>query len=178
MLKVSRNFRKLDKIADFIVHRFQGLTKDAISKSIQKKRDEIRRNIRSGGVPTQKLHPFTIWMKKSRKPLIDTGTLLNSIIVDELEDDNNILYYAGVDPFATVDGKSLLMIAARLEYGSEYPNSPQFITDRMRAFLLSRGLVLRKETKYLILPPRPFIRPAFKNIDIFLASNIRKKLVV
>lgn len=51
------------------------------------------------------------------------------------------------------DGKSVAQVAMWNEYGVAIP-----VSDRMRGFLGANGLHLKKTTKQLNIPPRPFMR--------------------
>lgn len=52
----------------------------------------------------------------------------------------------------------LASLAAVQEFGTKIP-----VTDKMRGFLGSQGLHLKKSTTHITIPPRPFMRDSFDN---------------
>lgn len=114
-----------------------------------------------GGKDMSPLHPFTIAMKGSSKPLIDHGDLLGSVGFRFI-DENTI--FVGVHRKAA-DGTD---VAAVHEYGVRIK-----VTPKMRAYLHARGLHLKKTTTEIFIPARPFVRPAYED---FKDKGIPKKL--
>jgi phage gpG-like protein len=92
-----------------------------------------------------KLHPFTIQRKKSDKPLIDTGKLRNSI-THKVEGDTVKVGVFGEEA----------LIASVHEFGCKIR-----VTEKMRKFLHAQGLHLRKDTEYITIPQRSFLRLGF-----------------
>lgn len=70
--------------------------------------------------------------------------------------------FADWDPFTA-------KIAALQEYGYEIT-----VTDRMRRYLASQGLLLRKETTHLHVPSRPFFRTG---VDRYEKSGLERKVL-
>lgn len=64
------------------------------------------------------------------------------------------------------DESKILMIATVHEFGVRIG-----VTDAMRGFLGSQGLHLRKETKYINIPERSFMRAGFDSNRLMLAAQ-------
>lgn len=109
------------------------------------------------------LHPVTIAMKGSSKPLIDGGDLLGSVGYRFVELD---AVFVGVHRMAA-DGTDIAALHER-EEGTRIK-----VTPKMRAFLHAHGLHLKATTTELFIPGRPFVKPAYKD---FRGKGITKKL--
>ncbi|WP_456327779.1 phage virion morphogenesis protein [Archaeoglobus sp.] len=109
-----------------------------------------------------KLHPFTIQRKKSDKPLIDTGTHILNRITHKVEGD---VVKVGVF------GEEAL-IASVHEFGCKIR-----VTEKMRKFLHAQGLHLRKDTEYITIPQRSFLRLGFdknkEEIERLIDKNVK-----
>ncbi|HHY36545.1 MAG TPA: hypothetical protein GX518_02520 [Firmicutes bacterium] len=114
-----------------------------------------------GGEPYVPNHPFTIARKKSSKPLIDHGDLRNSITYRVIDDAS---VFVGVLRAAmSSDGQSLVNIAAVHELGDGGGEDLLIeVTSKMRAYLHTQGLHLKKDTKYIKIPRRPTFEPVFE----------------
>lgn len=113
----------------------------------------IKRNIARGREEHAALHPFTIRQKGSERPLVDHGDLLNGVSVQVVSE---LVAFIGVSRGERARGKELVSIAAVQEFGATIK-----VTPRMRAFLHAKGLHLKATTKAIVIPPRPFVRPAW-----------------
>jgi hypothetical protein len=113
----------------------------------------IKKNIARGRSEHAPLHPFTIAQKGSELPLVNHGDLLNGVSVQFLSE---LVAFIGVSRGAKANGKDLVSIAAVQEFGATIK-----VTPRMRAFLHARGLHLKRTTKAIVIPPRPYVRPAW-----------------
>lgn len=109
-----------------------------------------------------RMHPFTIAMKGSSKPLIDDGDLLNSVSHRFVAEDT---VFVGVHRKAA-DGTDIAALHER-ETGTHIP-----VTPKMRAFLHAKGLHLKASTQALFIPGRPFVKPAYRD---FVDKGIAKK---
>ena len=109
------------------------------------------------------LHPVTIAMKGSSKPLIDGGDLLGSVGYRFVEAD---AVFVGVHRMAA-DGTNIAALHER-EKGTKVK-----VTPKMRAFLHANGLHLKKTTTEIFIPGRPFVKPAYLD---FKGKGITKKL--
>ena len=109
------------------------------------------------------LHEFTRDRKGSSKPLVDEGDLLGSVGFRFVKKD---AIFVGAHR-RTPDGKDVAAIHER-ERGTKVP-----VTPKMRAFLHARGFHLKKETKALFIPGRPFIKPSYRE---FREKGIGKQL--
>jgi hypothetical protein len=113
----------------------------------------IKKNIARGRSEHAPLHPFTIARKGSELPLVDHGDLLNGVSVQFLSE---LVAFIGVSRGAKAKGRDLVSIAAAQEFGATIK-----VTPRMRAFLHAKGLHLKPSTKAIVIPPRPYVRPAW-----------------
>ena len=109
------------------------------------------------------LHPFTVAMKGSSKPLIDDADLLNSLGYRYVARD---AVFVGVHRKAA-DGTDIAALHER-EKGTQVR-----VTPKMRAFLHSKGLHLKATTDALFIPGRPFVKPAYQD---FRDKGIAKRL--
>jgi phage gpG-like protein len=117
-----------------------------------------------GGQTFTPLSPFTIWMRTafSTKPLIDHGDLVGSI-THENPDLNTV--WIGVKKGAKGKNGDMANIAAVHEFGCTIK-----VTDKMRRGFAARwksidgkGWGIRKETQYIVIPPRPFLAPTLND---------------
>lgn len=146
----------------------------------------LKRGIVSGAPGGQRfkpLSPFTILLKGSRKPLLDTGSLLGSITTTF--DQKRLTAFVGVHRTArSSDGKRLINVALVHEFGTK----PFMIrvTPAVRRFfwamhVLSKGrLQPLSPSKTVIMhpgvPARPFIRPTVAAIRPRLRDVLVKAL--
>jgi phage gpG-like protein len=107
---------------------------------------KIKEKIQEGDPDWKPLHPFTIQRKKSDKPLYDTGDNILNRITHEVEGD---VVKVGVF------GESTL-IASVHEFGAKIR-----VTEKMRRFLHAQGLHLKKDTRYIVIPQRSYLRKTF-----------------
>ena len=115
---------------------------------------EVKKGIVSSAPGGQKFVPdssMTIARKGSSKPLIDKGDLVGSITYQVI-DSNNV--FIGVKKGKEVN------IAAVHEFGCTIG-----VTPKMRAYLHHQGVHLRASTQYIVIPPRPFLRPVLTGDD-------------
>ena len=99
------------------------------------------------------LHPFTVARTGRTQPL--AGTSIARAVTWRVETTSRGSYvWAGVPASA---GEHLLMLTHVHEKGATIQ-----VTPRMRAYLHAQGLHLAATTEAIIIPPRPFIRPAFE----------------
>jgi len=126
----------------------RGVAKGAVAVQAR-----IKKNIARGRSEHASLHPFTIAQKGSERPLVDHGDLLNGVSVQFLSE---LVAFIGVSRGERSNGKDLVSIAAVQEFGATIK-----VTPRMRAFLHAKGLHLKPSTKAIVIPPRPYIRPAW-----------------
>lgn len=100
---------------------------------------------------TPALHPFTVEQKGSNVPLV--GGALERAVVARVEP-GGLGVWVGVPA-----GSELSMIARVQEFGYTMQ-----VTDRQRAYLHHQGLHLSPDTLYLVIPPRPFLRPGLAQV--------------
>jgi hypothetical protein len=93
------------------------------------------------------LHPFTVSRKKSSKILVDTGQIIRNQLTTRMEARG----MRRIIKVGLFHGKA--WISAVHEYGVKIR-----VTERMRAYLASQGLHLRKSTTVITIPERSFLR--------------------
>jgi len=116
---------------------------------------EIQKGIRNqapGGKPFVKLAESTIKRKGSKKALIDTGFLINSVTCKIMADKAFVGLLRGT---VSKDGESIVNIGAVMEYGAtiNHPN----------------GAVI-------IIPPRPFLHPVMQKYRKEIEQNYRSAI--
>ncbi len=164
--RTGKGWDRLKKILDGFEERLRQNARKMLTRAGQELASDVRGRILDG--KGMKLHPFTIRMKKSSKPLIDGGDLLGSVGAEFVEE---LAVLVGVNRKAA-DGTNLGALHER-EEGTRVPVSP-----KMRGFLAARGLHLKGTTKELFIPGRPFLRPAYKDFrDRKSAEGLAVELV-
>ena len=122
-----------------------------------------------GGEEFDPLHPVTIARKGSSKPLVDNGGRggLVSAITSEVKEDLSIFIGVKGD-----EDNPMVKIAKVHEYGKAIE-----VTHKMRVYLHSIGIHLKKDTKYIVIPKRSFLQatldsPEFREMvdETFLAA--------
>ncbi len=153
------------------------VVKKAVTKGLMQCGEEVKKNmigiLRSGRAGGPKLHPFTVARKGRKKKLIDTGALARAIKVF-VDSKKNV--FVGIKAGKkSSKGQDLALIANIHENGMT-----QKVTPKMRAFLHHQGFHLRKSTKVLRTPARPFIAPAVakseKKCVSAVAGSLKKEM--
>lgn len=97
----------------------------------------------------------TIILKGSSTPLVDSGSLISSIVWKKL---SRHVYFVGIDPNAKTNrGIPYSVIAAKQNEGYVIP-----VTDELRAFMAANGITVRSDTMFFVVPPRPFLSSALE----------------
>ena len=129
---------------------------------------KVKANIDRGRSEHKANHPFTVEQKGSSRPLVDTGDMANSVSVQFLSE---LVAVIGVSR-NTPKGVS---IAAVQEFGATIR-----VTDKMRGYLHSVGLHLKPDTKAIVIPPRPFLRPAWEEgqeeVHEIITEEVREEI--
>lgn len=107
------------------------------------------------------LHGFTVQEKGHALPLLHKGELMDHVVV--VQDDNGVAV-GFVDPTQAL--KALIH-----ENGATVP-----VTPRMRAFLASRGFLLKADTKFLVIPARRNFAMAIGNVLPELVSLLTEAI--
>ena len=157
MSKLSGDWSRLDEILN--PSRIAAGVKQAASRVGNYGASEVKKGIVSGAPGGQKFapnSPMTIARKGSSKPLIDKGDLVGSITY-QVVDANNV--------FVGVKKGNEANIAAVHEFGCTIQ-----VTPKMRAYLHHQGVHLKASTQYIVIPPRPFLRP------VLLGSEFKAKV--
>lgn len=106
----------------------------------------------------------TIILKGSSTPLIDTGSLLESIIVRK---EAPFTYYGGINPSAKNQrGVSQSVVALKQNMGYIIP-----VTDSIRKLFIEHGMTVSPNTQFFVVPARPFLTEAFRKADIELEKE-------
>ena len=120
----------------------------------------VKKGIRSGAPGGEKFEPLqalTVWVKGSSKPLIDSGDLIGSITHDNPDINTT---WIGVKKGTKGKKGDIVNIAAVHEFGCTIK-----VTDKMRRAFAAKfpGTGIRKETQYIHIPERSFLRAALKD---------------
>ena len=103
-------------------------------------------------------------IKGSGKQLVDSGTFLRSITTWK----DGKRWYAGIKPGTKAkNGADLSMVGAVQEGGAHIP-----ISDEMRNFFAARDFPLRADTKFVRIPPRPWLAPAADELEDHIESDL------
>lgn len=135
-------------------------------KGATRLRDAIRKSYREGRPEHQRLHPFTIKRKGHGQPLFETGKLADSvkvIMVPKTED--------RTDFSVGIEDREQAIKAQVHEAGATLR-----VTERMRMYLRSIGLKLKKTTRFLTIPPRPVFAPALQESLSGMADDVQQQL--
>lgn len=152
MSKLSGDWSRLDEILN--PSRIAAGVKQAASRVGNYGASEVKKGIVSSAPGGQKFvpnSPMTIARKGSSKPLIDNGDLVGSITYQVIDADN---------VFVGVKKGNEANIAAVHEFGCTIQ-----VTPKMRAYLHHQGIHLKASTQYIVIPPRPFLRPVLLGDD-------------
>lgn len=153
----------------------------AVARRAMALKKEIQTGLRNqapGGKAIRPLAPMTIALRKipakgstkrkrgSSKALIDSGTMIQSVNVDKIQDG---AYFVGINRTARAkDGRELADLAEIHEFGG--PAFSYVVTPKVRAFffaLYKLGLTsgplprYKKRINHPGIPPRPFLTPAY-----------------
>jgi hypothetical protein len=127
----------------------------------------VKKGIRDGapgGKTFKPLSPFTIWLRSnfSTKPLIDDSNLIDSI-THELNGSSGVWIGVRRGVRRKDNGEDIANIADVHEFGRTIR-----VTDKMRKGFAARwksidgeGWGIRKETQYIVIPERSFLRATF-----------------
>lgn len=100
----------------------------------------------------------TIAIKSSAVPLVETGSLIQSIRVKKM---GVFDYYGGVDPGEkNANGVPLSNIAVGQNVGYIIP-----VDEQVRALMQANGLTVSKDTKFFVVPARPFLTRGFDKAE-------------
>jgi hypothetical protein len=149
--KLIRDMQRAEKF-------FEGeRTQKAIQQLAEAGRDFIVRGIRDTRESWDDLNDITQQLKGKDDLLVDSGSFVESMTVWQV----GKRWYAGLPEGAKGSkGQDLTIVGIVHENGATVP-----VTDKMRNFFLARGVPLRQETKYLIIPPRPWFEPANEELN-------------
>lgn len=152
MSKLSGNWNRLDEILN--PSRVAAGIQQAASRVGNYGASQVKKGIVSGAPGGQNFvpnSPMTVARKHSSSPLIDKGDLVGSVTYQVI-DSNNV--FIGVKKGKEVN------IAAVHEFGCTIG-----VTPKMRAYLHHQGVHLKSSTQYIVIPPRPFLRPVLTGED-------------
>lgn len=146
MSELSGDWSRLDEI--FNPSRIAAGVRQAAARVGNYGASDVKKGIVSGAPGGQKFIPnssLTTSRKGSSKPLIDKGDLVGSITY-QVVNDNNV--------FVGVKKGDEANIAAVHEFGCTIQ-----VTPKMRAYFHYQGIHLKASTQFIVIPPRPFLRP-------------------
>jgi len=108
------------------------------------------------------LSAITKAIKGNDRPLVDTGTFIRAMKAWN----EGKAWFAGLPEGATgPGGEDLAVIGAVHEHGATIPVSPE-----MRAFFAFKGFPLRTDTRFIVVPPRPWFGPAAEETEKYAAK--------
>jgi len=142
--------KTLNAVAKMDAKAYLDLRAKVAHKTARVIRNEARKIYRTGVPGHAPLHPFTVEQKGGSHPLVEEGELWRSVEVFAVQGRRSE-YVIGVE-----EGPQGIK-AAVLEYGLVLK-----VTPARRAYLASRGLILRKDTAALVIPPRPVFPTALE----------------
>lgn len=159
---------KIDKSKEFLEfrRRLRQVEKVAQSRPMQKVLEQIAhmaRGLMASGIESGRpewppLAEFTKQQKGHGRQLVDTGKMLSDIAAWREGDS----WHAGIPDSAPSADR-----AAIQENGAHIP-----VTDKMRAFFVAQGAPLRADTRFIRVPPRPWLKPAEREVEAFLKDNL------
>lgn len=111
------------------------------------------------------LSDVTKAIKGNDRPLVDTGTFIRAMRVwNEGKE-----WFAGLPEGATgPGGGDLAVIGAVHEHGATIPVSPE-----VRAFFAFKGFPLRTDTRFIVVPPRPWFGPAAAETEKYAEKTLQ-----
>jgi hypothetical protein len=127
-----------------------------------KARDFMADGIRTGRPEWPALSEFTKQQKGSDRKLMDTGEMVGEI--NAWKDGDQ--WYAGIPASSPAS-----MRAAVQEEGAHIP-----VTDGMRRFFASQKSPLRADTRFIRIPPRPWLKPAEAELAEYAVENVDELL--
>lgn len=137
-------------LANLLCFHYENLVAESASITVR----ELKAAARSGAIAPNSL--ATVILKGSATPLVETGKMISSIKVKK---NDAFDYYAGIDPAAVNDkGANIATIALKQNAGYII-----VVTNAVRAYLRSAGLHVGNDTKFFVVPPRPFLTEGFTN---------------
>lgn len=158
----------LDKPKEFkqLQERLRKAQKAFRGKPMQKVLEQIAnlaRGLMASGIESGRpdwppLSEVTQQMKGGARPLVDTSEMVDAI--EAWKDGGE--WYAGIP-----DSSPAATRAAVHENGAHIP-----VSDKMRVFFAAQGFPLRKDTRFVRIPARPWLKPAEKELDEFLADRL------
>lgn len=120
--------------------------------------------IESGGSGWDELSDVTKVIKGGDRKLIDSGSFIGALKAWK----DGASWMAGIPDGATGDkGQDLETVGAVHEEGAAIP-----ATDKVRGFFAAKGFPLRADTKFIIVPPRPWFGPAADDLDEMIENAI------
>jgi hypothetical protein len=128
----------------------------------------IRAMIRGGGAEGDPLSVVTTERLKEGRtkdtPWHESGRLAESV---EARRVGKFTWAVGFREGTGSHGKmSISAIAVQLEFGARIK-----VTEAMRAYLRAKGVYLNSNTRFIIIPPRPLVRPAIAHEQNVIAQD-------
>lgn len=167
------NEREFDDLIDELSDRklaasFERVMPDLTRRVGEELHRRIVENINNGRSEWPPLSGATKIIKGSEQPLIDTGQLLRSI---QLQIGADSVLVGIPDGMIREDGTEMDLVAAVMEDGTVFE-----VTPGVRGFFAGHGIPLRKETRFIVVPPRPFFEPAVKAVEDLLPALIEEEM--
>lgn len=143
-------------------------TQAAMQQLAEAAKEFIVKGIESGRQEWADLNEVTAQMKGSNKTLVDSGSFVNAMTTWK----EGKRWFAGLPEGAKGDkGQDLTLVGLVHERGATVP-----VTDGVRTFFAGKGFPLKPETRFLVVPPRPWFEPATKELAEY-ANEVLDPLV-
>lgn len=152
--KYRRLISKLNRMDKILGGRpVQKATKELASAA----RDFIVYGIESRRQAWSELSEMTKRLKGHDRILVDKGSFVGAMKTWK----EGKRWFAGLPEGAVgSDGQSLSIVGAVHESGATVE-----VTEDMRKFFVAKGFPLRSDTKFIIIPPRPWFAPAVEELE-------------
>jgi hypothetical protein len=162
-------FRKLIRDMSRIEKILEGRrTQEALKQLAEAAKGFIVKGIEEGRDSWDDLNDVTKLLKGKETILIDTGSFINAMSVWQ----EGKRWYAGIPEGAKGSrGQDLTVVGMVHENGATVP-----VTDGVRGFFAAKGFPLKPDTKFLMVPPRPWFAPAVEELNEF-ANEILDPLI-
>lgn len=162
-------YRKLINDLGRIEKSIYGVKTDkALQTLAETGRDFIVTGINSQRSGWKALSEITKFLKGHDRILVDHGDFVGAMQTWK----EGQRWYAGIPEGATGSkGQDLELVGAVQEEGATIP-----VSDKMRKFFAAKGFPLRADTKYLMVPPRPWFAPAVEELEVH-ADEVLEPLV-
>jgi len=158
------DWKRLEKTLDGIQRKIEAAMRKATRKNALLLERHIKKGIQTskpaGGKSLAPLHPLTIQLKGSSKPLVDNADMLNAITHKMVGKTDAVVGLLRNVPKKGATGAAIGLV--NLGWIHEHGWAIR-VTPKMREYLASQGMPLKATTTHIKIPARPFVRPVFED---------------